>query len=430
MINRFKEKFQRSTFLRNTSVLLAGTIIAGIIPTLIKPVLTRIYTPEDIGLYFLYFSLVGIFTSIAGMRYELAVPLPEEKADTDRVVIITLIASVIVSAILLLLSFFFRREIASYLEEPRMSKWILIVPVGVFFGGVYQAFNYWLVRHQAFKASAINRVSQKVTDSFLMVVLGYMKISAGQIIGEFIGRAALALTAMFQAMKKGFTFRSYDNKRIKELALKYRDFPLYNSLPSLADAIGMYVPVLFITSLFSVKEAGFFGITRDILSIPLILISRNISQVLFERFAAKKNQGLPVYHEVKKLFLYLTVSTIPFVIILIFIAPELFSFLFGKQYYTSGEYTQILAIAYALRFVNGSLTVVFSALEKIRIASYWQIYFFIAIASLGLLQDVGVSMKQFLWILMVVESVSYCIYLYLCFKVSKDYDNSLIKTNL
>jgi O-antigen/teichoic acid export membrane protein len=430
MFNRFKDKFQRSTFLQNTSVLLGGTVIASIIPAIIQPILTRIYTPEDIGLFNLYFYLVGIFTSIAGMRYELAVPLPEKKEDTDRVVIITLIASVMVSVVLLLLAVVFRHEMAFYMKSPRMATWIMIVPVGVFFGGVYQAFNYWLVRHQAFKASAINRVSQKLTDSFLMVVLGYLKIGAGQIIGEFTGRAALAVTAMFQAMKKGFTFRSYNKQRMKELAKQYRDFPLFNSLPSLADAIGMYVPGIFISSFYGEAETGYYGVTRFVLSIPLIIISRNISQVLFERFAAKKNKGLPVYHEVKKLFLYLTVSTIPFVIILVFIAPQLFSFVFGDKYFISGEYTQILAVAYALRFVNGSLTVVFSALEKIRIASYWQMYFFFAIVSLGLLQNFDVSMKQFLWILMLVESVSYCIYLYLCFKVSKDYDNSLLKTNL
>jgi O-antigen/teichoic acid export membrane protein len=258
-----------------------------------------------------------------------------------------------------------------------------------------------------------------------MVGLGYLKIGAGQIIGEFIGRIVLAFTAMFQAIQKGFTFKSYNKPRIIELAHQYKDFPVYNSLPALADAIGMYIPALFIMSFFGAKEAGFYGITRDILSIPLVLISRNISQVLFERFAAKRNKGLPVYHEVKKLFLYLLASTVPFVLILIVIAPQLFAFVFSEKFYVSGEYTQILAVSYALRFVNGSLTVVFSALERIKVASYWQMYFFFAIVCLGLLKNTGISIKQFLWILMLVESISYIIYLYLCLKVSKEYDNSL-----
>jgi O-antigen/teichoic acid export membrane protein len=404
---------------------MGGTIIASIIPAFVQPVLTRIYTPEDIGLFNLYFYLVGIFTGLAGLRYELAVPLPEKKDDTDRVVIITLIVSAVVSVVLMLITILLRHKIAFYLNSPRMAIWILVVPPGVFFGGVYQAFNYWLIRHQAFKASALNRVSQKITDSALMVWLGYLKVGAGQVIGEFTGRIALALTAMIQATNKGFTFKSYHKPRIKELAKQYKDFPLYNSLPALADAIGMYIPGIFISSFFGEAETGFYGISRFVLSIPLVIISRNIAQVLFERFAAKKNKSLPVYHEVKKLFFYLTAATIPFVIILIIIAPGLFAIVFGEKFRISGEYTQILAVAYALRFINGSLTVVFSALEKIKIASYWQMYFFFAIVSLGLLKSTGISVTQFLLILMLVESVSYIIYLYLCLKVSKDYDNSL-----
>jgi O-antigen/teichoic acid export membrane protein len=419
------DKFKRSAFLQNVSVMMGGTIIASVIPAIIQPILTRIYTADDIGLYNLYFYFIGTFTCIASLRYDLAVPLPDNKEDTDRVAILSLIMSAIVSSLLMIPAYFFRFEIAALLNSPRMSFWILIVPAGVFFGGVYQTFNYWLIRHQAFKASAINRISQKITDSALMVGLGYMKISGGQIIGEFTGRVALGFTALFQSVNKGFTFKSYDAKRIRQLASKYRDFPLFNSLPALADSIGLYIPGMFISSFFGEAETGYYGITRFVLSIPLIIISRNIAQVLFERYAAKRNQQQPVYHEVKKLFLYLIVATVPFVLILVLFAPALFAFVFGDEWRISGEYTQILALSYALRFVNGSITVVFSALEKIRVASYWQMYFFIVICSLGFLKYFDVTMVQFLWILMLVESVSYIIYIYLGLRVSKDYDKSL-----
>jgi O-antigen/teichoic acid export membrane protein len=407
------------------SVLMGGTIIASIIPAIVQPVLTRIYTSEDIGLYNLYFYFIGIFTCIASLRYDLAVPLPDNKEDTDRVAILSLIMSAIVATLLMIPAYCFRFEIASILNSPRMSRWILIVPVGVFFGGVYQTFNYWLIRHRAFKESAINRISQKVADSALMVGLGYMKIAGGQIIGEFTGRVALGITALFQSIHKGFTFKSFDASRIRQLAFKYRDFPLFNSLPALADAIGLYIPGMFISSFFGEAETGYYGITRFVLSIPLIIISRNIAQVLFERYAAKKNRHEPVYHEVKKLFFYLLYATIPFVIILELFAPPLFAFIFGEEWRISGEYTRILAISYALRFINGSITVIFSALEKIRIASYWQIYFFVIICSLGLLKNSGITIEQFLWILMLVESISYIIYIYLGLKVSKEYDRSL-----
>jgi len=404
---------------------MTGTVIASIIPAIVQPILTRIYTPADFGLYGLYFAFIGVFTSVSGLRYELAVPLPKDKEDTDRLSMITIFAAACVSVLLFVASYIFRFQIAELLNNDRMANWILIVPVGVFFGGLYQAFNYWLIRHKAFKASAINRVSQKLIDSPLMVVLGYAKFSAGQILGDFFGRVAMGLMAMYQAIRNGFTFKSFEWKRVKKLASQYRDFPLFSTLPTLADSIGLYIPVMLISSMFSDNEAGFYTNTRNLLSIPLIFISRNLSQVLLERFVDRKNNGLPVLSEVRKIFWYLILSTIPFIIILMIFAPQLFSFVFGSSWNESGVYTQILVVSYALRFVNGSLTVVFSALERIRLASYWQVFFFISIISLLFLRSFDISAREFITALMLVEAVSYSIYLMLVFKVAKDYDRSL-----
>ncbi len=418
-------KIQSSPFLKNVSILMTGTVIASIIPAIVQPILTRIYTPADFGLYGLYFAFIGVFTSVSGLRYELAVPLPQVKEDTDRMAMITIFSAACVSVLLFIFSYIFRFQIAEMLNNERMASWILIVPFGVFVGGIYQAFNYWLIRHKAFKSSAINRVTQKVVDSPVMVVLGYLSFGAGQVVGDFTGRAMMGLMAMFQAIKNGFTFKSFEWKRVKKLASQYRDFPLFSTLPTLADSIGLYIPVMLISSMFSDNEAGFYTNTRNLLSIPLIFISRNLSQVLLERFVSRKNNKLSVLPEVRKIFWYLILSTIPFIIILILFAPQLFVFVFGENWKDSGIYTQILVVSYALRFVNGSLTVVFSALERIRLASYWQVYFFFAIISLSLLKQFNLSAYEFIGALMLVEAISYSIYLWLVFKVARQYDASL-----
>ena len=48
MIKLFKPK---SEFSRNVLTLMTGTTIAQAIPIAISPILTRIYTPEDFGLF-------------------------------------------------------------------------------------------------------------------------------------------------------------------------------------------------------------------------------------------------------------------------------------------------------------------------------------------------------------------------------------------
>lgn len=406
---------------------MTGTVLASIIPALIQPLLTRIYTPSDFGLYGLYFALVGIFTAVAALRYELAVPLPKSDKDADQLAMLTCLVSCMVACILFIFSFIFTDSIVKILNNERIAFWILLVPPVVLFGGIYQAFNYWLIRQKAFKASAANRVVQKLIEAPSMLLFGFSKIGSGLLIGDFLGRFILGFVAYYQALRAGFTLKHYDPKNMLRLAVQYRDFPLFSALPTLADAIGMYIPVLLISSLYTDVEAGLYTNTRNMLSIPLIFVSRNLSQVLLERFVSKRNQNLPILPEVKKIFSYLSLFCIPFILLLLLFAPQLFAFIFGETWRESGVYTQILVLAYALRFVAGSIAVIFSALEKIKSASYWQVFFFISIISLLLLRPLQLSIFQFLSLLMLVESVSYVIYLFLIFRVAYQYDNSLIK---
>ena len=61
MIKKLKPK---SDFFRNVVTLMTGTTIAQAIPIAISPILTRIYTPEDFGLYALFIALASIIAVV------------------------------------------------------------------------------------------------------------------------------------------------------------------------------------------------------------------------------------------------------------------------------------------------------------------------------------------------------------------------------
>jgi O-antigen/teichoic acid export membrane protein len=67
VLNKLKPK---SEFSRNVLTLMTGTTIAQAIPIAISPILTRIYTPEDFGMFALYMSTASLFSVIATGRYE------------------------------------------------------------------------------------------------------------------------------------------------------------------------------------------------------------------------------------------------------------------------------------------------------------------------------------------------------------------------
>ena len=103
MFNKLKPK---SEFSRNVLTLMTGTTIAQAIPIAISPILTRIYAPEDFGMFALYMSVASIISVIATGRYELAIMLPKKDEDAVNIVALSIIISFFVSFISLLIVFF------------------------------------------------------------------------------------------------------------------------------------------------------------------------------------------------------------------------------------------------------------------------------------------------------------------------------------
>ena len=93
------------------SVLMAGTLISQLIPFLISPILTRIFTPQEFGAFGLYFSITMIFSVFITGRYEMAIMLPKDDRDSMSLVGLSLCITFSVSAILFVVVLFFGHEI-------------------------------------------------------------------------------------------------------------------------------------------------------------------------------------------------------------------------------------------------------------------------------------------------------------------------------
>ena len=65
----------RGEFLKNVATLISGATFVQIVAILIYFILSRIYTPEDFGVFGLYMSIVSITGIIATGKYEMAVLL-------------------------------------------------------------------------------------------------------------------------------------------------------------------------------------------------------------------------------------------------------------------------------------------------------------------------------------------------------------------
>jgi O-antigen/teichoic acid export membrane protein len=137
-----------SEYGRNILTLMTGTTVMQAIPVAVSPILTRLYTPKEFGLYALFVSITAIVASVAGGRYELAVMLPKSDSQALNVVFLALLIVTGVSLAMLLFIFCFNARIAGWLGNKMIAPWLYLTPASVFFIGVYNTLKLYYSRQK------------------------------------------------------------------------------------------------------------------------------------------------------------------------------------------------------------------------------------------------------------------------------------------
>ena len=121
------------SFLRDSGTLLTGSVIAQGIAFLAYLVLGRLFTPEDFGLYNIFYNYIEVLIILSTCKYELAIVIADSDDEAARLTRFTLRLNAIISALLLTLGLILA------LTHTRLSSlppqlYLLIPPMDFFCG--------------------------------------------------------------------------------------------------------------------------------------------------------------------------------------------------------------------------------------------------------------------------------------------------------
>lgn len=410
-----KKRFSLSSdFTKNTLTLVVGTVIAQAIPFILHPFLRRLYSAEDFGAMAVYLNIFGVITIISALRYEAAIVLPKNDNESANILSLTFFINLLISAILLLALLLFKDRIVQFLNFPvQYANYLYLLPLASSVFGIYQSINYWLIRQKAFKASTSNKVVRRVVEGGVQTTFGLLRIPGGLFVGDLLGNLANVLAGFRQAFKNNFHFKQVSVKKMAFVFKKYIEYPKYNVIPTLMSSVANVLPFLIINKIYSTETVGYLDLSKLVLSIPLIFISSTISQVLFQQITAKKHESQSVKNDVRNILFLLLAVAIFEIVVIQFLGPPLFAWVFGEQYALSGAFSQILIFSFVLNFIGSTFSSVFMTFNRIKMNSVWQICYFAAICSLFFFK--GLSINDFLKIYVGIEvfmHLTYCAMIY------------------
>ena len=334
--------------------LVAGDGVARIIGIITTPIITRIYSPEQMGVLSVFISLLALMAPFATFRYSLAIPLPKSDRLSFNLSALSFIILCSGTIIIFGTCYFIGKPILTVFSIPQVANYWQLIPVSFWCIGVYEILSQWAVRKKQFSSLAKTKVTQKLVGSLSKIVLGLCGLKPlGLLIGEILTQMGGTLSLFKSFIKDLRPNLLYVKKaKLRFLSLHFIDFPKYR-LPSQFFLIfSGKIPLLYFAWKYGAELTGQLGLSITMLSIPVTLIGYSVGKAFYAEIATiGKKEPDKIFKLTKnimqKLFGF---SFIPFLIILC-LGPWIFKLFFGEMWFQAGVFARILSFYLLMQFV-------------------------------------------------------------------------------
>jgi len=360
-----------SKFLSNMIKLSTSTLTGQMLGFLVTPLFSRLYSPADFGLFQLFVSIVGIIAPVSCLSYFYAILLPEKDEDSATVVVLCSFLIAVTSFVTTIFLFFFSDYIEKILHAPGFTMYLVLLPFAIGFSSFAYMFGYWLSRREEFGTIAKANIYSSFAGKGITAGYGFIAPSPfGLIFGSMVNDATICVIFGRKILDGFLIFANTSYEKIWQLALRYKKFPLYSMSSDLAGNASVQVTPFLLALFFSPVIVGYYSMAYLILRLPSKLIGNAIGTVFFQRASSEKNLTGSVKTVVKLVHTRLLSLGMFACLIVIIIGPELFSFILGARWETSGMYAQIFAPCFFVAFISTPLGFIYNVLEE-QAVSLW-----------------------------------------------------------
>ena len=341
----FLQRMFTSKFLANTAVLVSGTAAAQIIGVLVTPIVSRLYTPEMLGLTTVFIGFINFSLELSSLRYQFSIVGAESRQDAMDLswggMVISIFTSLLFTAGLYALISF---NILGMGVIPKWTLWIT-APV-ILLGSVMANLRYWLIRENVF--SVVSRISvyQSISRAGMQIALGLLRLGwvgllSSEIAGRLVGLNKMVQSAGPELLRHGRERRYRD---LFGTLRRYAAFPIFSMPSAILDTLGASLFLPIVLQLYGVSTAGTLSFAQRLVYLPAGLVAGSVADSFQNRVreysTSAPGQIRPLFLKTTgMLFLLGIVPTAAFIVL----GPIWFGPIFGGEWIQAGVFAAILA---------------------------------------------------------------------------------------
>lgn len=361
-MKKFINRMIQSNFIKNILTLVSGATIGYAINFITLPLISRVYTPGELGEYDLIISTAALVIDVFCLGMLTAIMLPKDEKTAISLCKIIRISVIFLSSIsliaaILLSNQFQLFDISSnyYLALFGLYLYIIVYNIqNIYFSYVNRQKKYHVLFWNQIINSSIN-----VLVSLVLGILGFGTI--GYLFGAII---AMSINTIYMHHYVRPFGGSTDIAGLKKVLYEYRTFPMIQMPANFLATVAKQMPIQFLGRIFGSANLGGYTMACKILNVPVSLIAAPVNRVYYRTATEKVNNNEDIGDFIFTIIdTNIKIAIVPIMILMLW-GENILPFFLGEEWRATGSYMPVLGIYYLVLFCTSCLSGSFVILNK------------------------------------------------------------------
>lgn len=270
----------------NTMKMSSSNLLMFLLPVVVTPVLSRLYTQADFGEWGVFSSFVSILTIAIFAGYENTIVKANEE-EIPYVSTLCLSIGFIVTLITLLVFYLGQGEgFAFFLNFPPIA----LLAIYLLAYCIHTVLSNMCNRYGKYSGIAIESIILGGSQAGLRILFGITSfvVINGLILGTTLAQIVTFIFLLFYILyiKKARSLWHWDLNKMRNILFKYKNFALFDAPSSLLCFAGFNVPLLILVAFFNKETIGCYSIVLQLLLLPMSLVGSAIGRVYYEQLCS------------------------------------------------------------------------------------------------------------------------------------------------
>lgn len=340
----FLARLRRHGMVRGIAALASGQIAAQILAFAFMPLLTRLYTPDEHGLFGLFQAFVTVAYLAVTFRYDAAIASVADRAEAARLyagaVLLMLPGTLLCGLAWLLLV---GGGMPGFAEARAADA--PLAALAALATALYVTSRFWLIHEGAFRVAATVQVVQSAVrggaqTGLALAPLGGLGLVLGDVLARFAGVGRM-LRQSLAGLREGF---AAGRPAIRATLVRHSAFPRWGLPSALIDSTTAWLPIPLVIASFGVTAGGWLAISTRVLAAPVMLIGASTADAFVAEFARSwEADRLAARRLFRRTAGGLALLAVVLTAAVIVLAPPLFGRVFGEGWQMAGTLAALQA---------------------------------------------------------------------------------------